>query len=465
MVGWSLRFGIFIPALYYVGRRFFYFSFPWELPRHSLTRQCVAAGSCALLAWIILALRRGRHAESSRLDKRGHRGGLASSPVLRWIGTVALLSGAGACLFSAHYHHPPVYYDETFSPGDGETWIAQAHSPYLMASEPLGRWSHYAAYRLLGWLGHPDNHLAVRLSSVLAGVAYLAGLIILVPKAFPDLHRAAACLFLFLMPVALLYTGYPESTPWAYTLSGVYLLCGLRYITQGLCRPPWLESVFVMFAVATHGMVCFLTGAHALLIGCWLFRQRQAGPRQTGGPRLAILVALQCLLPFALLGILVFYSRYFASPNPHSAWFGNLLGGGDHSRWVRFFTRDYLHEYVFLGRRHLVDLFNLVLMACPLLFLVPKAIKDLWPAKIWEVAFLGAGLAGLLIFVLFWNADWGIRRDFDLFAMFALPAQMIIALWWGRRLEPRYQLPLALAVAFTTFVFALLPYSKLSWFL
>ena len=70
--------------------------------------------------------------------------------------------------------------------------------------------------------------LALRISSVVAGMVYLAVLIRLVPQAFPRSPSWVLVAFLFAAPTAEFFAGYPETTPWVYALTGVYLLAGLR---------------------------------------------------------------------------------------------------------------------------------------------------------------------------------------------------------------------------------------------
>ena len=67
-----------------------------------------------------------------------------------------------------------------------------------------------------------------------------------------------------------------EVTPWCYAFTHAYLLAGLRYLALDLRRPPWIESLILMFAVWAHGSACFVTGAHAFLCLDWFLRLRDA---------------------------------------------------------------------------------------------------------------------------------------------------------------------------------------------
>ena len=74
------------------------------------------------------------------------------------------------------------------------------------------------------------------------------------------------------------------------------------------------------------------------------------------------------------------------------------------------------------------------------------------------MTFLGASIAGLLILACFFNADFGMQWDFDVLAMFALPATLLLALWWNDRLSPRAFTALSIAVASTAFTYMVTPY-------
>jgi hypothetical protein len=405
----------------------------WPIPGHPPAK--VALGAAVALGAVLAA---------TRLARLARRGG----PGIRALAAAGVLLAAAAA--SLRWHTLDLG-------GDADFWVKLASHPFLMSSEPFGRWSHYFAYRGLAALGIGDRLLAVRLSSVLAGSAYLAGLLWYVPRALPRAPAGAITALLFVAPTSEIFAGHPETTPWVYALTGVYLLAGLRYLRADLARPPTVESLLLMAALFAHGVACFATGAQAALIATWLRRPGAAARR---GRRLAV-AALLAALPFAALAAALLGARWFGTGLGASPWYGNALGGGG-GQWV-WFSPGVSHvdvQYLFLDARHRRDLLNLVLFACPLLLVVPFAVADLARSQTRELAFLGSALAGLLLFALFWNADLGMRRDRDLMALFALPTGLIVALWLEARFTPDQARRSALATACATFAFRLVPFLR-----
>jgi hypothetical protein len=205
-------------------------------------------------------------------------------------------------------------------------------------------------------------------------------------------------------------------------------------------------------------MACFATGAHAALILRWLFRRDRGETRRLPSLPRAVAATGLALLPFVALGGTMAWAYQFGSGLAASPWYGNALGGGG-GQWIAF-SHTVSHvdvQYVFLDSRYLADLANLLLFACPLLVLVPTVARRLAPTRAPELVFLGSALGGLLLFSLLWNADLGMQRDFDLMAMFSVPAHLILALWLDARFSAGGQQLAALLTASAVFAFRLAP--------
>jgi hypothetical protein len=109
---------------------------------------------------------------------------------------------------------------------------------------------------------------------------------------------------------------------------------------------------------------------------------------------------------------------------------------------------------------HVRDLVNLLLSAAPVAILTPLAAFDLYRTRGRELVFLGSGFLGLVGFSILWNSDYGRQWDLDLMAMFALPAMMMVAMWWHDRLSPRAFAALAFSTAITAFFTTVVPYVR-----
>jgi hypothetical protein len=349
---------------------------------------------------------------------------------------------------------------------DSALWTQLAADPFIMGSEPLGRWSHYLAYRLVAlleldrWIDiAPDPRgLAVVLASAGAGMFSIGALLGLAPAALPRSSRWSAVAFLFVTPTAILFAGFVEVTPWCYAFTSAYLLAGLRHLALDLRRPPWIEALILMFAVWSHGSACFVTGAHAFLCLRW-FLQRPGAARSPWQPRRLLRLGLLCLIPFSALGATLGYAYLFGTGTSRFAWYGNVMGGADRILFVAFSReaqRSAAH-FVFGSPRHWISLLNLLLFACPLLLVVPVAIAQSLRVRQPETVFLAAGLGGLSLLALIFNPAvlLGVRGDFDIMAGFAVPATLLVALWWDARFSARQREVLHLACAVASFSFLL----------
>ena len=397
----------------------------------------------ALLVSAGVASRWGHSAAASRAAR-----------VWKAAGAALLVACAGALL---------VRWPHASGSGDALFWVRLADDPAVMPSEPLGRASHYLFYRIVSetsvdrWLRLGPKALALRLSAVAAGMVYLTLLLAWARQALPRSSAWTSVLFLFVTPTLVFYAGYLETTPWAYAFTGAYLLAGLRYLDAGLRRPPWPEALLLMLAVGSHGVACFVTGAHALLCLHWFFAREPGEHAPWTAQRLGQLVAVG-LLPFTVLAAAFAWTYHFGS-GARWEWYGNALGGPDKEFWVAFSdtaTRR-PHQILFGSAQYRTGLLNVLLFACPLLLVLPAAIWQTLHSRRRPALFLLAGFAGLFLITLFFNPDLGYRRDFDLLAVFAVPASMLIALWWDAHFSSRQRWLLALGIAAASFAFLVTP--------
>ena len=349
---------------------------------------------------------------------------------------------------------------------DSWIWRMWAHDPFIMASEPLGRWSHYLAYQLVTlldidrWIDiTPDrNGFALMLASAAAGMFAAGSMLGLAPGALPNSSRWSSVAFLLVTPTAILFCGFMEVTPWCYAFTSAYLLAGLRYLALDLRRLPWTESLLLMFAVWSHGSACFVTGAHAFLCLHW-FRAKHDAESPWRAARLAQLGTL-CLLPFSALAATLLYSYVFGPGRPNLTWYGNVMGGVDGVLFVPF-SSEAQHSprhQVFGSASYWISRLNLVLFACPLLMLAPLAAAQSLRARRPETLFLCAGLAGLLLLALLFSpiVPGGVLADFDVMAGFAVPATLLVALWWDARFSAPQRELLHLSCAVAAFSFLML---------
>jgi len=343
-------------------------------------------------------------------------------------------------------------------PGDGPYWVKLASDPFIMTSEPLGRWSHYIAYQWLALDGEPSKRDAVRLASVAAGCFQLAALVIFSPRIWGSVRRSVPWIcYLFVTPLLIFNLGYPETTPWAYALLTASLLAGVSYVCGPMRNPPLLVGVFLALATWVHGAICFTTLGYAYLLVVWLQRGSAQGGIRYGLPRLLRVGGL-AVLPFVLLGATLILAGLRETATGEQPLFSNMLGGGDQQRWVALTTPSSPIQYALLSGRYWRDLGNLLISACPVLPLTPLALKALARHNATGSRYLAATLCGALVLTLFWNADYGMRTDFDLLSLFAVPAYLSIAWWLALEVRAYFQAAIvAASSALCTVFVSILP--------
>jgi hypothetical protein len=351
--------------------------------------------------------------------------------------------------------------------GDIATWLRLASDPFIQGSEPLGRWMHYFAYRLLSLFGgRPDPMLALRVASYGAGLFLLYGAVRLLPAVVPHDKVAASAVFFLGATFSIFFFGYPATTPWVCAFLGVYLLAGLRYLALKPNRAPWPETLVIALAVWTHGAALFATGAQATLILIWLLTW-PAEPG-VGKVRRWLTAAVLAASPFVLLGGTLWWAYRFGTGLDEAPWMGTAKGGIFHRTWVVFEGQDQIlnlpgqrfEQYVFLGHDYLRGLVNVILWICPGLVLVPIAAWRLARTRRPDVIFLVGALLGLLVLTVFWNPDNGHEGDIRYLAIFAIPAGLLLTLWLSNALDDRRWKVLAALSASAAFAFEIVPYLR-----
>lgn len=275
---------------------------------------------------------------------------------------------------------------------DVDTWRRLEDSPFIMGSEPIGRWAQYVAYQLTG-----SRELALTLPSYFAGLVFVAG------AAWMLRERSWLLLVLLAAPFVQFFLGYPATCPLAYAFTGLYLLAG---VTD---RPLWLALSFLGLACWSHGMALFV--APSALVLC---RRRW----------------YLAALPLLPLGLTLLWAWHFGSGLPESQWYGNALGGIFHKRFVHFGGGD-VHWHQFtqfdaLGAPYWSGVWWTLTRMCPAVFLTPWLVKrDRVHAFLWTAAL------GCLALLLLWNHDWGFQIDRK-FSLLCVPLQILLIPWADR---------------------------------
>ena len=225
-----------------------------------------------------------------------------------------------------------------------------------------------------------------------------------------------------------LFFGYPENYTIISLLMLIFLWQGWRFLHDE--HSLWTPSIVLALAHGCHPATLFLQPA------LWFLAWR--GWRRLGQNPWRLLLAL--LLPPLIVGAGV-VGLMSAGGHGLTAFLGpEAPGGGDHRWWVPFFQATGQWEYyTMFSRGHLMDIINEQLLTQPFtLLMLTLSLIFLW-RKLPRDDFSGFLLmaAGAMLFLIFtWNPDYGGQRDWDLFAIAAWPASLLMLWWLVRSLSP-----------------------------
>ena len=253
---------------------------------------------------------------------------------------------------------------------------------------------------------------------------------------------AAVVLFLSLGSIQLFF-GYVES----YTILPVcillFLWLGLRYLSRK--GPLWPAAAALAVA---HGLSpSTLPLAAALLYLAYrAWRRREAGLDR---------LVVEVTAPMLVVGLLVLGLMTAGGHGLSYLFAADAPGGGD-ARWFvpLLRTQTRWEHYTMISWPHLRDFLNEQALVAPFGLLLAGGV--FWRERrqrIWRqpaVAFLAIAAGAYLLLSFVWNADYGGRRDWDLFAPAAFPLMALAAYLVNRHLPERERnvcVPLVTAVS------------------
>ncbi len=224
-----------------------------------------------------------------------------------------------------------------------------------------------------------------------------------------------------------LFFGYVEN----YTIISVGVLAFLYFGWRALRNetPLWIASLTLSLTNAFHPS----TGVLWLAMTFLVWRKWRAG--------LSLWELLQqMLLPPLMVGSAVL-SLMEIGNHGVSAFLGNdRPGGGDHIWFVplTLAAPTQWQRYSMFSAAHFVDWGNEILLTAPVgIFLLIGAMGLLWrkwrrtDTDIrWEWGFFALAAVGYLLLTWVWNADYGIRKDWDLFSPASIPLNVLAGVLW-----------------------------------
>ncbi len=359
---------------------------------------------------------------------------------LRWLALGALLPCVGLLTW---------YLRLDTSLGDRRIFLEMlTHGQVFRMSQPLTTALYAVAYKAVkAWSWPPRNAVALVCSLAAITVTWImTEWLIRMPR------EQAVATSTMLLPCSLLvlFFGYVETTVLALAAVLSFFFLSYMYLQRRvhLCVP----AIALGVATACHGSCAYLLPSLLLLA---LQQTPSSSLRRPLVPQWAGALA-GWSLPVALTVGMALFQRAAIRGSA----FGDSLGGPDMRPFVPLANpRPPYERYTMLSMSHLRDILNLMLLVSP--FAPVACIVGAWHVRqVMRTAwgrFLGLSALSGLGFVILWNADLGMKADWDLFGPALVPLLLFAAHALAGKLS-RGLLAVVAAVALTNSL------ALLAWF-
>ena len=299
----------------------------------------------------------------------------------------------------------------------------------------------YLHQRLWALVGYPYWGWGVETVYAMVSVLCGGGFVYLLLKLALDLgrdtlERVLIVGFVLTSGAMQLFFGYVENYTLISLLSLIFLWLGIRVMAGTV--PLWGAILTLAIANACHPSTMVLWPA-GLYLAWRRYRQGGSGSLITLSLLLPLLIVANSVLTLMELGdhgLVAFLGDDRPGGGDH-IWFVPLLA--TRTKWERYtmFSGDHLIEWV--NEHFLISTFGLVAILVVAIWLWQTRHQRL-PLKATvghQLWFLGLASAGYLSLTWVWNADYGIRKDWDLFAPSAFVYSLFAALLLGRFMSDR----------------------------
>ncbi len=329
---------------------------------------------------------------------------------VRWLALGALLLCVGLLTW---------YLRLDTSLGDRRIFLEMlTHGQVFRMSQPLTTALYAVAYEAVkAWNWPPRNAVALVCSLAAITVTWImTEWLIRMPR------EEAVATSAMLLPCSLLvlFFGYVETTVLALAAVLSFFFLSYMYLQRRvhLCVP----AIALGVATACHGSCAYLLPSLLLLA------LQQPTPSSLRRPR--VLQWAGALAGWSLPVALTVGMALFQRAAIRGSAFGDSLGGPDMRPFVPLANpRPPYERYTLFSMSHFRDILNLMLLISPL---APLAcIAGVWHARrvlgtAWG-RFLGLSALSGLGFVILWNADLGMKADWDLFGPALVPLLLLAA--------------------------------------
>jgi Flp pilus assembly protein TadD len=258
---------------------------------------------------------------------------------------------------------------------------------------------------------------AVRIVSVASGLVYVPCAVAIGRECFRDRPRRVAMttLLLTVAPVALFFGSIEVYAPMTAALA-LYLLVGIRHLKgqgRGILPPIVLGAAFCL-----HGSAGLLLPSLVLLSNNGRIRPLRV-KRWFGWGALF-------LVPVLVVFVALFVGTWDGSvPDDVDTRYGSFLGGMEQGPLLPLVrtSANLTSRYAMFDLEHLIGVLNLYVLASPVGLVLLLIGRPRRGGTVFRWILVVA--AFLVIFPIFWNVNYSLRRDWDLFSPMGVPIALL----------------------------------------
>jgi Tetratricopeptide repeat len=297
--------------------------------------------------------------------------------------------------------------------GDSLPVMLRACAGDAYASNALTSWLFIGTSRLLDIPGPT----AIRLVSCLAGAVYILAAVGIGRVSFPaGPARAGLTGLLVTTGTAALFFGSIEVYAPVAAAVAVYVYLGLR-VLNGKGRILW-PGLALGVAFGLHGSAGLLFPSLYYLANGAVWRPKRILKVAGAG--------LMSLIPIGLTFLALYFFQWGGGlPEAGPSRYGTFLGGMNQAPVLPLLLTpvNVLHRYAILDAEHFVGVLNLIFLVAPVgvLLLLSSGFRKRDSA----FRFVLTVAAFLVAFPFFWNINYSLRLDWELFAPMGIPVTLL----------------------------------------